>query len=237
MSDFLAKQAKRNEDKQVQEFELGLSMFFAEHNVALQIVDHLIPLLKTIIPDSNIIKKSEFGRKKCTSLVKNVITPHIQKNLVETLKKTSFSVMIDESTDIGLNKAICVLVRYINPTTQVVETELLQLLQLDATNCNAEYLFGRLKTLLQDLDIPFQNVIGMASDGASVMVGANNSVASRVIKENPSAVIIKCVCHTSAIIANKACLTLPRAPEELLRLISAYFSQSSKTVTRNTTVF
>lgn len=36
------------------------------------------------------------------------------------------------------------------------------------------------------------------------------------------------MCHTSAIIANKACMCLPRAPEDLLRQVYTYLSGSSK---------
>ena len=41
-------------------------------------------------------------------------------------------------------------------------------------------------------------------------------------------IIVKCICHSSGIIASKACLALPRAPEELLRQIGTYVSGSSK---------
>lgn len=41
-------------------------------------------------------------------------------------------------------------------------------------------------------------------------------------------VVVKCICHSAAIIASKACLALPRAPEDLLRQIGSYVSGSSK---------
>lgn len=59
---------KRTEEKNsVANFEMRLSLFFAEHNVALQIVDHLLPLLKEIVPEFNaIIKSRKLGKTKCT---------------------------------------------------------------------------------------------------------------------------------------------------------------------------
>ncbi|XP_049309067.1 uncharacterized protein LOC125777735 [Bactrocera dorsalis] len=144
-------------------------MFFAEHNVALTVVDHLIPLLKEIVPDSEIIKNVDLGRKKCTSIIKNVIAKEEKDNLVKKLKVNPFSVMIDESTDIG-----------------------------------------------------------MCSDGANVTVGKCNSFASRLINDIPNVVVVKCICHSAAIIASKACLALPRAPEDLLPQIGSYVSGSSK---------
>jgi len=42
--------------------EIMICAFFAEHNVALQASDHLIPLMKKAIPDSEIMKKVTLDR-------------------------------------------------------------------------------------------------------------------------------------------------------------------------------
>lgn len=68
----------------------------------------------------------------------------------------------------------------------------------------------------------------MCSDGANVMVGKHNSFSSRLIGDIPNSIVVKCLCHSAAIIASKACLELPRAPEDLLRQIGSYISGSSK---------
>jgi len=39
---------------------------------------------------------------------------------------------------------------------------------------------------------------------------------------------MRCLCHSSALVAGKACEKLPRGPEELLRSISTYCSGSAK---------
>lgn len=216
------------EDREVQNFEIRLSAFFAEHNVALQIVDHLVPLLQQIVPDSKIIQKAVLGRQKCTSIIKNVLAPSVTEELVDILKENKFSILLDESTDVGLNKTMCLLMRFVHPKIGNIHTQLLELLHLDARDCRAENLYQEFKNLLAKFDIPITNVIGMASDGASVMVGKNNSFASRLLQVCPNATVLKCVCHISAIIASKACLALPRAPEDLLRQIYTYLSSSSK---------
>lgn len=51
LTSYFIKKQNENEVKEVQNFEVRLSTFFAEHNVALQVVDHLVPLLKEIVPD------------------------------------------------------------------------------------------------------------------------------------------------------------------------------------------
>lgn len=161
-------------------------------------------------------------------VIKNVIAVAIRNDLINVLKTTDFSVMVDESTDIGMQKTMCILARYVQPSNGFVKTELLDLIKLNAKDCTAENLYIHFRQILTEADIPLKNIIGLASDGASVMLGANNFFASRLISEVPKVTVIRCICHTSAIIAIKACVNLPRAPEELLCQISTDLSNSSK---------
>lgn len=82
---FFTAQMKENDREQIQNFELRL----------IQIVDHLLPLLKKMVPDSKIIEKATLGRTKCTSLIKNVLAKEEKNKLVLVLRKTKFSFLID----------------------------------------------------------------------------------------------------------------------------------------------
>lgn len=62
--------------EQVKKAEIILSAFYAEHNVAFQTVEHLIPVLKKCFPDSKILQQVKLGRTKCTEVVKNVLAKH-----------------------------------------------------------------------------------------------------------------------------------------------------------------
>lgn len=160
---FFKKKSSDSAEKAKKVFEIKLSMFFAEHNVALQVVDHIIPLLKEIAPDSDIIKSVELGRQKCTSIIKNVIAKAETDTLVKKLKVTKFSVMVDESTDIGLNKHMCVLVRFFDKESERVVVKLLDLLPI-GTDCTAEVLYNTFKECILSFGIPFDNIIGKYSD-------------------------------------------------------------------------
>lgn len=65
------------------------------------------------------------------------------------------------------------LVKYVSPIDKKVKTQL-ELLSLDATNCTAEKIFDTFKRFLKK-NIPIQNIVGMASNNASVMTGCNYS--------------------------------------------------------------
>ena len=71
-------------------------------------------------------------------------------------------------------------------------------------------------------------MIGFGADGCSVMMGINNSVASRFRNDCPGLVVIKCVCHSAHLCASEACKHLPRKCEDLAREVYNFFKCSSK---------
>lgn len=90
--------------------EIKLSAYLAEHKIAFSSSDHLVGVCQTAFPDSKIAEKLKLGRTKATAIVKNVIGRFEGECLVKTLKQSKFSIIIDESTDIGCSKsmAMCV---------------------------------------------------------------------------------------------------------------------------------
>ncbi|KAI8116241.1 E3 SUMO-protein ligase [Lucilia cuprina] len=150
-----------------------------------------------------------------------------KENLIRKLQIYKFSVLLDESTDVSSQKTMCLLVRHYDEEQEKTFVQLLELIHVGA-DCTTEALYGLFKKCILSFNIPFDNIIGLCCDGANVMVGQNNSFASRLLKDNPDVITIKCICHTAAIIANKSCLMLPRAPEDLVRQIGTYISGSSK---------
>ena len=66
------------------------------------------------------------------------------------------------------------------------------------------------------------------SDGANVMLGARNSVMSRLRCEQPALVALHCHCHIAALIANEACKVLPDELEDLTTDVWNYFQKSPR---------
>jgi len=212
----------------VKRAEIKLAAFFAEHNIAFCTADHLIPLLKDICADPKIVQDFALGRLKCTNIVKDVIAKREVEKIVDNLQSCRFSILIDESTDISDTKIMCILVRYISPSNKKVVTQLLELVSLDARDCSASKLFEVFKNLLEEKKIPIKNIVGMACDNASVMTGCNNSFMQHLKLEVPRLVTLNCICHSSALVASKACEKLPSSCENLIRSISTYISGSAK---------
>lgn len=188
----------------VKSAEIKLAAFYTEHNVAFSTLDHLIPLLKDIFHDSVIAQDLSLARTKCSHITTNVIAKRETEKVVENLKTCNFSILIDESTDITDNKVMCTLVRYVSPINNKITTQLLDLLLLEAADCSASKIFDSFKNLLEQKEIPIKNIVGLACDNASVMVGCNNSFMTHLKSKVPGLITLNCICHSSALIANKA---------------------------------
>ena len=97
--------------------------------------------------------------------------------------------------------------------------------------CNiatAQSLFGALDTELMSRSIPWENVVGFASDSASVMVGQRNSVLSRVKKKQNNVFSMACVCHLAALSANSGLKALPFSVDHFLIDIFYHFKQLAR---------
>ena len=212
----------------VKRAEIKLSAFFAEHNVAFYCADHLTPLLKDICIEPKVVQDLSLARNKCANIIKNILAKREVETIIQYLQTCKFSILIDESTDISDTKVMCLLVKYVSPLNKKVTTQLLELLALDATDCSASKIFETFRNFLKEKEIPIKNIVGLACDNASVMIGCNNFFMSRLKLEVPELVTLNCICHSSAIIASKACDNLPNSCENLIRGVATYISGSAK---------
>ncbi|XP_070511914.1 protein FAM200C-like [Cardiocondyla obscurior] len=217
-----------NHKDKVKRAEIKLAAFFAEHNTAFSTADHLIPLLKDICLESKVIQNLKLGRNKCNEIVKHIIAKREVEKLINNLQFCKFSILIDESTDISDSKLMCVLAKYVSPNNGQVITQLLELVSLDARDCSANKLFKTFKDLLSEKKILITNIVGLACDNASVMTGCNNSFAQNLKLEVPNLIVLNCICHSSALVASKACQQIPSLCKNLIRNIYSYISGSAK---------
>jgi len=118
--------------------------------------------------------------------------------------------------------------RYVSPTSRRVVTRVLQLFQLDAHDTGADALWREFKTCLNNHGIPLTNVVGLACDNAAVLTGGRASFWTKLKEACSWAILINCICHTSASISKAACAQLPSFAEGHLRSISNYISCSPK---------
>uniref|UniRef100_H2ZRS9 DUF4371 domain-containing protein n=1 Tax=Latimeria chalumnae TaxID=7897 RepID=H2ZRS9_LATCH len=201
--------------------ELKLAGFLAEHNIAMRAADHLTDVLKDIFKDSNIAQNLSFGRTKATAISKNIIGSCYFEELSEILKRKKFSVLIDESTDIGNVKTLA----HFWKLAQIFSPQNRDAAQEGAT---AERLYEEMIKSFSDAGVSLANILGFGSDGCNTMMGKNNSAASRLQNDFPGILLQRCICHSLHLCASAACMQLPRRCEDLARDVYNYFKNSSK---------
>lgn len=198
----------------------------AEHNLAFTITDHLVKLMSAICYDSKVVKGLTCGRTKANGIVRNVIGAENFEVVCDNLRKKKFSLIVDESTDLSSLKHLCLVVRYVNDDDRVQDHFfcLIKLSGADATT-----LYNEIVNTFTTYNIPYKsNLIGFASDGANVMMGAHHSLMVLLKNDVPSLYVMKCICHSFHLCASYACHKLPRFVEDVTRDIYNYFGSSPK---------
>jgi len=122
-----------------------------------------------------------------------------------TLKKvraaSCFGLMTDEMRDVSVASQLITFVQYFCTQSETVETKFLSpqdvLKEHDAAIAQAIYDLLKEELLSSQLDI--KDVMGLATDGASVMLGTREGVASKLKGDNPCIIAVHCVCHRQAL--------------------------------------
>eukprot|EP00794_Sanderia_malayensis_P002936 gene2936-biopygen2413 len=211
------------EDDLVKEAEIELSVSVACHS-AIMTIDHLGEVIVKNGKGSK-LENIKLHRRKCTNIISNVVAPAIKEELAKDVKGKTFSVILDESTDISTTKLLCVMVRYHSDSHNKIMTSFVELVPvIEATG---ETLFQALSSCLVGIGLRIQDCIGYGCNGASVMVGEHNSVWSRLRDVAPNCIQVKCICHSLALCIKYAFETLPSSLGFLLSEIPKWFSKST----------
>lgn len=215
---------KKLEDS-AKESEIRLAAFISEHDLPIRAVEHMPQLIQSMCPDSEIAKHIKCGRTKLTAIINNVTGKFSSMSLIEHMKTSKFSIIVDESTDKGCVKHLCMVARML--VDDQIKDCFLGLIPLK--DSSALSLYNSIVNFFTDNEIPYkENMVGFGSDGANVMLGAQNSLSSHLKNDVNGLFIMKCICHSFALCASNACLKLPRAVEDLARDVYSYFNCSPK---------
>lgn len=156
-------------DNIIKQNEIRIASFIAEHNIAINVSDHLTELVKSIClsgMEPSQVSKMSCDRTKCTAIINNVIGKASFENLVSDLKVKKFSLVVDESTDISSEKHLAIVVRY-NNNFNIKDEFLGLILVKEAT---AQNLYNVIINFFTENNIPFKdNLVGFAADATEQM--------------------------------------------------------------------
>ncbi|KAK3864442.1 hypothetical protein Pcinc_029875 [Petrolisthes cinctipes] len=205
--------------------ELKLATHLAIHS-PLSLADHLVCVCKSAFPDSATALRVKMGATKCTALVTRVLGPTFSEKLICDMKNRKFSILVDESTDCGNMKHLCIIVRYFSERQQCIITKYLGLIRIEDASANG--LYTAVKEFFKTKGIQEENCIRFASDGASVMAGKNNSLYSKLRHDIPHLRLVQCMCHSLHLACSKAVEALPKQLDFIIKETHNWFSCSPK---------
>ncbi|XP_065582940.1 uncharacterized protein LOC136042021 [Artemia franciscana] len=227
----------RQKDIDVTNAEIRLSAWFASEDIPFIKANTLIPVLKACAPDSAVLKNFQMKQTKITGIVKNVLAPYEQSRLSHDLRKSFYSLVIDETTDRGTIKSLVIIVKYKHPNTQAVKEEFLGILEVEDSSSLGQ------KTLivnyLKKLCIPLNRMISIGFDNASVNTGVQAGLGALLIAGStggmvddalPELFVLGCTSHSLALVASHASKRLPEGLEPMLRDLMNYVANSPKRI-------
>ncbi|XP_053400529.1 zinc finger protein 862-like [Mercenaria mercenaria] len=140
----------------------------------------------------------------------------IQKSLLfvldeamkDELKEAKYyGLILDESTDLSVHKKLVVYIRYVCPSDMKVKSQLVGDIRIpDGT---ADTLVCEVRKLLQTLGLKTVNLVGLGSDGASVMFGRKGGVGVKLQEDSPMMTHVHCVAHRLALACSDATKAIP----------------------------
>ena len=212
-----------NSNQQI-EAEVRWSMFVAKHNLAFLTSDHANKLFRKMFPDSKLAENFACGRTKITSIVKEALSPHYLKSVVDSMT-FPFSLMMDESND-KTDKSCIILVRTVDGQCGEVRTRFLDMPVVNIGT--AENLFHALKGSLAKHGLDFSKAMAFMSDTTNVMKGMRSRVQKLIRDDNPSVYDVVCICHLTDLTVKAGMKALSIDIDQLFIDVFYHFFHSSK---------
>ena len=159
----------------------------------------------------------------------SLISRHLDDGLIEKIRQSpALGIMIDESTDLSMEKHLIVYVNYLEKG--VLYTRFLTIIKLTAADASVVY--NSLVSYLRVCKIDVSKIFGFSSDGAAVMTGKKHGVTTRLLSDNPFMLSMHCVAHKLAL----SCIDATKSVKEVSyyegmpHAIHSHFSRSSKRI-------
>lgn len=205
--------------------EISMALFVSAH-CAISNSDHMTELCRTAFHDSKIASNVKMHRTKCSEIIKGDLCTHFKDELLSDIGNGPFSLLLDESNDVSVTKLLGIAIIYYSSKHGNIISTFLHLAEL--TECNAQAIVDALHDTLAKFGLNIQNLRGIGTDNASVMVGINNGVYAKLKEEVPHLILIRCVCHSLQLaVSHATAQILPRHLEFLIQETYNWFSKSA----------
>jgi len=196
-----------------------------KHHMSYLAQDCSHKVQKSVIDDSDIVKRMSCGRTKTSAIVNNVLQPFALECVVAKLQSgLPFAVATDASNK-GSRKFFPVAVQFYTPTDGIVSAivDFYEDPFEDSRSVKTE-----LCRVMGEHNLCWKNVSAYAADNASVNFGVNNSVYQKLAaEENPDIIAAHCNDHILHNCAKNALKLLSFDVENFVMKVYSEFSNSA----------
>ncbi|KAI5063894.1 hypothetical protein GOP47_0020564 [Adiantum capillus-veneris] len=138
--------------------------------------------------------------KEFANAIKQVYWERLKR---ETVASPFYSLQIDESTNVTTQQYMVIYVTYMRENDNgSICTSFVDLLHVK--NVESQSLYTNLMEFLVKMKLALHKMIGIATDGASVMIGANNGVVLRLKKDVLHLLGFHCVAQRESLATRNA---------------------------------
>ncbi len=142
--------------------------------------------------------------------------------VTEALQKSPFvTILTDESTDIAVHHKLSICARTLDPETLAPTTHFLTDVRL--TNATGAGIFEAIKMHLGSRKVQVSKVMGLGTDGASVMTGRKTGLAGQFLRVNPHIENTRCSAHRVALVSEQAANSVPGMVAYRDTIVSLYY--------------
>ncbi|XP_014474937.1 PREDICTED: uncharacterized protein LOC106744562 [Dinoponera quadriceps] len=209
--------------------EMQYAAIIAERNIPYQTAQDILSFFQQLGQDPNVLKSMSMGRTKCKNIISNVLGPVESEHVVDKLRKAKFSVFIEDTYYCNENW-MTFFVRYIDPHTLDVGSQLVKLINIDVNGSRSENLFHAFKCEMEKLQIPFSNIVALSCDSTPEMTG-KHSFKTKLGQICKHLLIFPCPCHLTTLVTHTACAKIPSFCDHFLKRIVNYFNNSKHSKT------
>ncbi|KAL0116492.1 hypothetical protein PUN28_009865 [Cardiocondyla obscurior] len=208
--------------------EIRYAALIAEKTIPLETAKIILNFFQDISKNPKILQSMCMGRTKCSNIISNVLCPIEMKRVVKIIQNVKFSIFIDETLSISKEKWLTFHVRYVNPDTLEVHSQLIKLMDIDTTDCSEEKLFNTFEYEMWKLEIPISNIIALTCDSTSESSEKHFFFKKRLEELCENIIIISCPCHSVTLAMNNACINIPETCEDFAKKVASCITNNCK---------
>jgi len=217
-----------NNADQIQ-LKFALSQFIIYGRFPFSIAPDLLTFLQDVVTkfDKHCILNCHIDRNEVPDIVHGCISRDLKDNIKNELRKSPFSLLVDGGSDYYGNSYLTVCVKLLlNKKTKEPVTKLLTVIPMGEES-TGEALYVLVKDMILKDPLIQQNVMAIATDEASNMIGPEKGLATRINNDFKQVLSFHDLSHIYNNICKNSVKEFPKFLIEMITDTSSYFNFSN----------